>query len=896
MEKSKNKDIRKSHKSRKQKVSFIGRQEQINKFRENLKRPEEERCFLFNIYGQGGVGKSKLIRKFREIAIESGFSTALAVDTQTDVPKVLEQLAHDLEDKGHKFKSFSDRFRLYQQLKGELESDPEAPHGFISLLGSSLTKAATGYVKQTSVGGAITAVVDEEMLAAKMGELASYFRKRKWNVDDVALINDPIAALTPIFLDDLHEISQSTALVLFFDVKDTSIFLDDWLWALLEEEYGNLPFNSILVVAAREALKENAWMDYGDAISWYQLEPFSKDEAKQYLSHRGITNPKVIETIIYLSGCLPVLINTLLSKRTENLDRLVDPSSTAVKHFLDQVDDLGKREVALAVSLSRLFNREIIEILHDKESANELFEWLKSMPFVEEEQHGWAYHEVVRSQMMRQQYRLSPNASINLHKKLSHYYEDLCTNLGLEPRKQWNDYRWQTFFLHQIYHHLCFAQTQALPNILSNFLIALTYKKYFSQQYVQTIVLAGKDTNSGEIESIGHLLTNGLNAFERGEYEIGIEMFTPMLDKYELEPESRAVALSWRGEAYRLMRKYDEAISDFNAAILLKPDNVWTIVCRSSAYRKLKRYAQALEDCNRAIELEPENSWAYNSRGETHLSMRRYEEALRDFDRSVDIDPSNSWGIASRAKAYRIMHRTQDALKEFNRAIELDPTSSWALASRGLTHRQMGNYEESIADFNQALTLDTDSSWVLASRGETYRQIGQYDRALEDFNHAVEIDPSNAWALCRKAEICLFLKRYEESFNSFELSLALQPNNDWRRFSYSLALKRAGDLEAAQENLEIAIDIIQRRRISRPKDYRSCLTLALYCLANEAIEKSQKLYKEALASDNLPTVSIRESIRGLEDFLRVFPEHQQGIQIREQLLLVLQSRKESQKN
>jgi tetratricopeptide (TPR) repeat protein len=441
-----------------------------------------------------------------------------------------------------------------------------------------------------------------------------------------------------------------------------------------------------------------------------------------------------------------------------------------------------------------------------------------------------------------------------------------------------------------------FAQTQALPDILSDFLIALTYKKDFSQQYAQTIGLAGKDTNSGEIESIGRLLTSGLNAFEQGKYEIGIEMFTPMLDKYELEPESRAVALSWRGEAYRLMFKYDQAVNDFSAAILLKPNSVWTIVCRSSAYRKLKRYAQALEDCNRAIELEPENSWAYNSRGETYLSMRRYEEALRDFERAIDIEPSNAWGIASRAKAYRIMHRTQDALKEFNRAIELDPMSSWALASRGLTHRQIGNYEESIADFNQAITLDADSSWVLASRGETYRQIGQYDRALEDFSHATEIDPSNAWAFCRQAEIYLFLKRYEESFDNFERSLALQPNNDWRRFTYSLALKRTGNLEAARENLEIAIDTAQQRWIARSKDYRSCLTLALYCLANEELDKSQQLYEEALASVNLPVVSIREAIRGLEDFLKVFPEHQRGNQIREQLLSTLQDRKEKEKS
>lgn len=41
---------------------FVGREQQLQQFRYNLSLPAQDWCFLFNIWGQGGVGKSTLTR------------------------------------------------------------------------------------------------------------------------------------------------------------------------------------------------------------------------------------------------------------------------------------------------------------------------------------------------------------------------------------------------------------------------------------------------------------------------------------------------------------------------------------------------------------------------------------------------------------------------------------------------------------------------------------------------------------------------------------------------------------------------------------------------------------------------------------------------------------------
>ena len=868
---------------------FIGREAQIESFRINLKQRPEDWCFLFSIWGQSGVGKSTLIKQLRKIAEEENFVTAYTNRSEGDVLQVMAQCSEILEKQTKKLQQFSERYKVYLQIKEEIEADPEAPQGLSGFLGKSIAKAGYGLAKQVPGSGVVTPFLDEEAFATQVGEWTSYVTKKSKNKDEALLVRKPMELLTPLFLKDLNEIAKKANIILFFDAYEhTSAFLDFWLREILldpEERYGTLPDNIILVLAGAKELSKRDWEEYGDLIAHWHLEPFTEDEVRQYLAHKGINDPLVVDEILRLSEGLPLWVETLAA---ENRDDLVSGnvlSNSAVDFFLKRINDPKRQRIALEASLSPLLNRDIITILDSGESADELFDWLKSMSFVEERSRGvWSYHDIIRTQMLHKQRLLSPNRWIDLHSKLAEYFDTLCNNLRLDNQQKWHDSSWQEYFLDGLYHHLCWNPSKGVPKGLNIFLTALDrqFLSKSAQKCAEIISAAGRSSALSEIQLLGNQLLDGLKSFEENRYEDGISMLTLLLTRYHLEEESRAIALSWRGEAYRLIGLYDKSLQDFDDAISANVNDSWMIVSRSSTYRKLRRYKESLQDCNKAIEIDSNDIKAFTSRGETYLRMKRYNEALQDFNHAVDLDPDDTWSLASRGKAYQQMRQYKEAIRDFDRVIELDPNNSWTLSNRGFVYRKQGFYEKALEDYSLAIRIDPNSARLFASRAETYRLMKQYDQALEDFGCAISLKPNDAWAICRRAETYLLLRQYEKSFVDFEAAITLSPDNDWRLFTYSLALRAANYLEEASVKLSLAIQIAQNRYEQNLEDSRTALTLALYILSDNDTQ-AESLYEIAI-SRNIQTALIWEAIRSLDDFLEVFPEHDLGRSTRKKLL------------
>ncbi|MFB2919719.1 tetratricopeptide repeat protein [Aerosakkonema funiforme] len=135
------------------------------------------------------------------------------------------------------------------------------------------------------------------------------------------------------------------------------------------------------------------------------------------------------------------------------------------------------------------------------------------------------------------------------------------------------------------------------------------------------------------------------------------------------------------------------------------PNNAKAFAQRGESYRQMKRYPEALADFNRAIALSPNYAWAYAHRGVVYRRLLRYEEAWADFNKAIELKPDYAWAYAYRGVMCSIANRYAEAVVEFDRAIALDETIGkyWG-NERGFPLMRLGRYAEAMKCYEQTLT------------------------------------------------------------------------------------------------------------------------------------------------------------------------------------------------
>jgi len=105
-----------------------------------------------------------------------------------------------------------------------------------------------------------------------------------------------------------------------------------------------------------------------------------------------------------------------------------------------------------------------------------------------------------------------------------------------------------------------------------------------------------------------------------------------------------------RGLSNAAMLAWPRAVSDFDQALRLRPDDVEILVLRAAAWRNAGNPGQALSDVSRALKIAPDHTQALLERGFANLARGDRSQANDDFNRVLRVVPPDS-DSARRAQA-----------------------------------------------------------------------------------------------------------------------------------------------------------------------------------------------------------------------------------------------------
>jgi tetratricopeptide (TPR) repeat protein len=837
---------------------FVGREAEIDLFEGTL--VASPRPFLIlSIWGQGGVGKSTLVERFGRIAAEHGATLATSDHEQSDVPTTLARLASALGEAGHELNEFGKLERRYWELRHGIASDPAAPPGVLDFLVRGAAGIAVRSASLVPGGAEVRDVVlgpNASAHAADFGSAALAYIAQRFKKNEKVLLLETVRVLTEAFLADVDRLTTNRAVVLVFDTHErTAEYLDKWLLDLLAGGFGQFSVNVLFVISGRDRLGHE-WNAIRGAIREVELDVFDQDEARRYLSSRGVTDDAHAAEFLRVSSRLPVLLAFLTSGGRSAGEATGD----AVERFLQGVSR-DEQEAALVASVPRVFDEDVLAVLLG-ERAPAAFASLSKASYVRAGTRGWAYHDVVRTLMLRHFYHRSPVRCAELHGRLAAFYATRCAGLGVPTEQQSTDEDWLVFDTERLYHSLWASARRAIVPFLDAALDHVTYWGRLPLRYVDLLEHVAEEMEDpilrGWSRDLRTIVASEASK-EPGDVTASLRATTRLCELDGLSARSRASALLVRGSIHSRANNRDRALEDFSAGIALDPESselhasrgferilaleVEAGVADLAAAARLSRspewllwamgnlFAQggvwqlAAHFFSRAIDQKPDVYAFHLSRGMALMvsgSDEARPQAERDLTRAIELDPGAAAPRYWRGKARAGGADTEGALEDLELAAELDPLDGGTHAWRALVLLELGEPARARTAADTGLELgasDEDRALALQARAIARQQEGDVRGALADIAAAEALKPNVGMIHQLRTDALLALGEHAEALAECERAMELGDASAGVHVSRGRALLGLSRVAEGRAELEHAYEL-------NPKEARAAYYLA----------------------------------------------------------------------
>ena len=231
--------------------------------------------------------------------------------------------------------------------------------------------------------------------------------------------------------------------------------------------------------------------------------------------------------------------------------------------------------------------------------------------------------------------------------------------------------------------------------------------------------------------------------------------------KVESLANMEAEILISRAIAYQAINQYDEALRDFNSAILKNPSPD-KFVNRANLYVKMGQLDSAKVNLKKAIQIQPNYGLAWynlfvldqktklptglknNKEFGALLEIRaveasnvgNYNLAQKLFEQAIRLNPNNPTLLLNAGRLDFTTRFYRGALDKFTQALKLDSNEHKALYLIGNVHFGRKDFSRAIDYYQQYLKTDPEYADVWFNAGMTYLELGNKNAACKCLERA----------------------------------------------------------------------------------------------------------------------------------------------------------------
>lgn len=221
----------------------------------------------------------------------------------------------------------------------------------------------------------------------------------------------------------------------------------------------------------------------------------------------------------------------------------------------------------------------------------------------------------------------------------------------------------------------------------------------------------------------------------KGKYEEALNYF---LEAYENQDND---TLNYIGCCNMMIGNYVEALDIFNKIL---QSTLWerALFNKGRVYLKLENYNEALANFNRALMVNPNNDEVYFYLGVYYDKIKDYVSSKAYYEKAIMINSNEPEYHLNLGLSCNRVNEFEKALVEFEICISFNDisTKSDAIFNKGLVFINLKKYEEAIKQFNEVLNFNENDLETMNMIANCYYYNREYKKSLFWLNKVLEID------------------------------------------------------------------------------------------------------------------------------------------------------------
>lgn len=278
-----------------------------------------------------------------------------------------------------------------------------------------------------------------------------------------------------------------------------------------------------------------------------------------------------------------------------------------------------------------------------------------------------------------------------------------------------------------------------------------------------------------------------------------------VIDSGRLLPRGLTHALLVRGFAFKMLKRYDTALADYDEALKVDPTFLPAMSARADLFAARRDYGSAIKEMDRVVEADPERADALKRRGDYKDWSGQYDAAIADYGAAFEKSNDPKF-LAERGAAYANKRDVPHALADLERAIAEAPDYAVGWFERGRIRFEGGDFKGAAADLNRAAELEPEDGFRVLWAYIAAARAGDPDAAKTLATRADALDLSD-WP---GPLVEVFLgRRTPESVSEAEAPEGWERTGRRVEIEFYLAMRDllGGDAATARKRLRAARDL-----------------------------------------------------------------------------------------